>query len=294
MKSRRLWALVLATGILGGCGTLPHTEVVLPDDESMQELSLPDELKAPPLVESPPIEPVEPIEPVAPVQPAPTAEPPTVPAPSPLPTPGSTPAPVLPAPAPAAPAPQTAPAAATTAPPGKAAGPAPGPPLPPSSVAAPEVPTPPAEPTDDQIVGALVGDLARYAGLTPEDLRKELAAATQALGRQRTDANRVRLAMLYTLTRAPQDDQRALQLLENVARNSPGSPAVKHLAGVLQAQVVERMRAVREEQQKADVAIQKLEALRVLERNLLRDRIRSGGGGGAAGGSGSGGGAGGR
>ncbi|MEP7206329.1 MAG: hypothetical protein ABI920_05275 [Casimicrobiaceae bacterium] len=117
---------------------------------------------------------------------------------------------------------------------------------------------------------------------------------TQALGRQRNDANRVRLAMLYTLTRAPQDDQRALQLLENVAKSNPGSPPVKHLAGVLQAQVVERIRAVREEQQKADVAIQKLEALRVLERNLLRDRVRSGGGAGAGGGSGSGSGSGGR
>ncbi|MEO5702005.1 MAG: hypothetical protein ABIR61_16095 [Casimicrobiaceae bacterium] len=141
-------------------------------------------------------------------------------------------------------------------------------------------------------------DLARYAALAAEELRKELNAMSQGLARQRNDANRVRLAMLYTLTRAPQDDQRALQLLENVAKinpnPSPGSLAIKHLAGVLQAQVAERIRAVREEQQKADVAIQKLEALRVLERNLLRDRVRSGGGGGAGGGSGSGSGSGGR
>jgi hypothetical protein len=54
------------------------------------------------------------------------------------------------------------------------------------------------------------------------------------------------------------------------------------------------MRAVRDEQQKADVAIQKLEALRAMERSLLRDRVRSGGGaGGGSSGSGSGGGGGG-
>jgi uncharacterized membrane protein YgcG len=64
---------------------------------------------------------------------------------------------------------------------------------------------------------------------------------------------------------------------------------VKQVAAVLQAQISERLHAVRDEQQKADAAIQKLEALRAMERSLLRDRVRSGGGaGGAAGGSGSG------
>ena len=55
---------------------------------------------------------------------------------------------------------------------------------------------------------------------------------------------------------------------------------MKQLAVVLQAQIAERQRAVRDEQQKADAAIQKLEALRAMERSLLRDRIRGGGGGG--------------
>ena len=93
--------------------------------------------------------------------------------------------------------------------------------------------------------------------------------------------NRVRLAVLYTLVRAsPQDDQRALQLFENVAKSAPPTSPIRHLAAVLQAQVTERQRAVRDEQQKADAAIQKLEALRAMERSLLRDRVRSGGGGG--------------
>ena len=140
----------------------------------------------------------------------------------------------------------------------------------------------------------LLADLQRYGNLGPDDVRREIATTTALLGRQRTDANRVRLAVLYTLSRAtPQDDQRALQLLDNVSKGNPGSPAVKTLALVLQAQITSRQRAVRDEQQKADAALQKLEALRQMERSLLRERSRSGGGGGAAGGGGSSGGSGG-
>ena len=149
-------------------------------------------------------------------------------------------------------------------------------------------PPAPTEPTEDQQMLSLLADLQRYGTLQNDELKRELSAASQALGRQRTDVNRVRLAVLYTLLRAsPQDDQRAAQLFENVAKNaSPASP-VRQLAAVLQTQVTERQRAVRDEQQKADAAIQKLEALRSMERSLLRDRIRSGGGA-AAGTGGSG------
>ncbi len=135
---------------------------------------------------------------------------------------------------------------------------------------------------EQQLIG-LFADLQRYGSLPAEDARRELAAMTQALARQRTDSNRVRLAMLYTVDApGPQDDLRALQLLDNVAKSGPASPAVKQLAAVLQVQISERVRAVRDEQQKADAAIQKLEALRAMERSLLRDRIRGGGGGGVA------------
>jgi hypothetical protein len=162
-----------------------------------------------------------------------------------------------------------------------------------SSAAAPNAVangTPPAsEPTEDQQMIALLADLQRYGTLQNDELKRELAAATQTLARQRTDVNRVRLAVLYTLLRtSPQDDQRAVQLFENVAKNAPPSSAIRHLAAVLQSQVTERQRAVRDEQQKADAAIQKLEALRAMERSLLRDRVRSGGGGGSAGAGGSG------
>jgi len=162
--------------------------------------------------------------------------------------------------------------------------------------APPAVAAPPAAvreaPREDVELIVLLADLQRYGGLGPDDVRRELANMTVVLTRQRTDANRVRLAVLYTLVKAsPQDDQRALQLLDNVSKSNPGSPAVKQLAIVLQAQIVGRQRAVREEQLKADAALQKLEALRNMERSLLRERARSGGGGGS--GSGGGGGSGG-
>ena len=160
---------------------------------------------------------------------------------------------------------------------------------PPPVVVAPPTPAiaPPAEPTEDQQLLALLADLQRFGTLSGDELKRELASATQALSKQRTDFNRVRLAVLYTLLRTPPDDQRAVQLFENVAKGSSGSVAVRQLAAVLHSQVIERQRAVRDEQQKADSAIQKLEALREMERSLLRDRVRSGGGGGAgAGGSG--------
>ena len=160
--------------------------------------------------------------------------------------------------------------------------------------AAVPAPSAPAEPTDDQQLSGLLSDLQRYGGLPPEDLRREVGTVTQVLARQRTDYHRVRLAVLYTLARTtPQDDQRALQLLDIVVKSNPGTPALKQVAAVIQVQVTERVRAVRDEQQKADAAVKKLEALRLMERDLLRDRIRGGGGGASGGGSGGGGGGGG-
>lgn len=171
--------------------------------------------------------------------------------------------------------------------------PAPSPPqlVAPQPAAAPPVvvvapPASPELPSEDEQMLALLADLQRYGSLQGEELKRELASATQALSRQRNDVNRVRLAVLYTLLRSSQDDQRAVQLFENVARSAPPNSSIRHLAAVLQAQVTERQRAVHDEQQKADVAVQKLEALREMERSLLRDRVRSGGGGGGAGGSG--------
>jgi len=185
---------------------------------------------------------------------------------------------------PSLPAPATEPAPIATPPVQPASTP-----TPPPTVIVVAPPATPAPPTEDEQMIALLADLQRFGTMQGDELKRELGSALQAFSRQRTDINRVRLAVLYTLVRqSPQDDQRALQLFENVAKSAPAASPVRHLAAVLQAQVLERQRAVHDERQKADAAIQKLEALRAMERSLLRDRVRSGGGGGAAGAGGSG------
>lgn len=187
--------------------------------------------------------------------------------------------PIEPVTAPPAPEPATTPPVAS-------------PPAPVEPLTEPTSAGPSAEPTDEQQLAGALADLQRYGALNAEEVRREQNAVTQVLSRQRTDFNRIRLAVLYTLSKTPQDDQRAVQLLEAVVKGNPGSQAAKQLAAVVQVQVAERMRAVRDEQQKADAAVKKLEALRNMERDLLRDRIRSGGGGGGGGSSGGGGGGG--
>jgi len=191
--------------------------------------------------------------------------------------------PIEPVEPPLAPAEPVAAAPAAVPAPAEAAPVAAPPPSPPPVPEAPALELPP----ELVEVVSLLADLQRFSAMNGDDVKREITAANQALTRQRTDANRVRLAMLFTHSHTQQDDQRALQLLDNVAKSGPGSPAVKQLGAVLQAQVAERVRAVRDEQQKADAAVQKLEALRAMERSLLRDRVRSGGGG-AGGGGGSG------
>ena len=158
----------------------------------------------------------------------------------------------------------------------------------PGPVSEPAVTPAPTEPTEEQQLGSLLADLQRYGAMNADEIRREQNVITQLLARQHSDFDRIRLAVLHTLAKTAQDDQRAMQLLDSVVKNNSGSLAAKQLAAVVQVQVAERMRAVRDEQQKADAAIKKLEALRNMERDLLRDRIRSGGGagGGSSGGGG--------
>jgi hypothetical protein len=265
MTARRL-ALAIFAASLAACSSMPAPQETFYFDEQAMAA-----LPSAPMVEYPPIEPV------------------------------TMPPPVEPTPMPAADAPATTTAAAAQ--PATAAAPstavdtavpkaAPAPPaaqeriivatLPPPSPAGPVVP-----PEDVELI-AVMSDLNRYNALAADDLKRELATMTQTFNRERSDANRVRLAVMYTLTHSLQDDLRAQQLLDNVAKSGGPVTPMKHLAAVLQAQVTERTRAVRDEAARANEAQQKLEALRQMERSLLRDRVSSGGGG-AGGGAGGGG-----
>ena len=260
------WRLAILALLLAGCAETPVSSSI-EDETPIEPDFTPAPVEHPPLIESPPLEPVEP------PLPAPSAAPST---PAPQTIPQSPPSPPVAPPPTIAPPSVTPPAATPAAPPPAAPSPAP-----------PQV----VEPPEDAQMNALLGDLSRYATLSSDDIRREIANATQALNRQRTDANRVRLAVLYTLARGnAQDDQRALQLFDNVARSGGPPSSVKALAIVLQAQIAERQRAIREEQAKGEQAVRKLDQLLEMERTLLRDRVRSGGGGGGGGGGGSAGG----
>jgi len=142
---------------------------------------------------------------------------------------------------------------------------------------------------EDQQALALLADLQRYAAEPGDDLKRELTAANQAVNRTRSDANRIRLAMLLTLPAAgPPDDTRALALLDSVAGKGAGASPLKQIAVILSAQINERTRSVREEQRKTAAAQEKLDALRAVERSLLLERSRNAGGAGAGGGGGTG------
>ena len=158
------------------------------------------------------------------------------------------------------------------------------------AAAAQEPPAAPPINEDEQQTMALLVDLQRYAIAPADELRRELAAVNQGSNpRARSDANRIRLAVLLTIPNAgPPDDGRALALLESVAGKTGGASPLKQLALVLYAQIAERVRNVAEERKRSALAQEKLDQLRAVERTLLLERSRNAGGAGGGGGGGTG------
>lgn len=131
----------------------------------------------------------------------------------------------------------------------------------------------------DQALALLI-EMARHAQLTPEEQRKEFAAATSAFNRERSPINRLRLVWLSVLLGpAAGDDARLQGLIEPlVGRNGalPPSHPLRAVADLVQASLTERVRQVREETRKAEALQQKLDALKAIERQLLdRERRRN-------------------
>ena len=114
---------------------------------------------------------------------------------------------------------------------------------------------------------ALLVDLQKLVLASADEQKRELAAATQSLARQKSDVTRLRLGMLQSLPAAGGDDARALATLEPVFKQ--GSGPTRMVAAVLIVQLGERQRAVREEKKRAEDLQQKLDALKALERSLL-------------------------
>ncbi|MFO1362166.1 MAG: hypothetical protein U1F45_06765 [Burkholderiales bacterium] len=139
----------------------------------------------------------------------------------------------------------------------------PTPALPPPAPALAAVIVPSAEAEESRQAADCSQARQRVAQLGADDQRKELGTATQAFNRERTHFNRVRLGLLYALPGAAiQDDPRALSLLEPIA-GGPG--ALKGLAGLVYAQVAERVKL----QKRADQYREQLDQLRAVERSII-------------------------
>ena len=96
------------------------------------------------------------------------------------------------------------------------------------------------------------------------ELGREHDAARQALSRSRSDFNRVRFAMMLSLSSTSfNDEARALELLDPVSKNPGGQ--LGGLAYLLISQLQERRRL----DANAQGLQQKLDALRSLERSLI-------------------------
>ncbi|MEP6701761.1 MAG: hypothetical protein ABJB04_02145 [Betaproteobacteria bacterium] len=139
-------------------------------------------------------------------------------------------------------------------------------PEPPPPIVVP-VPEPPKVNEEAEEALAVLADLQKLALAGPDEQRRELAAATQALARQKSDAARLRVGMLQSLPAGGGDEARAMATLDPVLKQ--GNGPTRMVAAVLMAQISERQRAIREEKRRADDLQQKLDALKALERSLL-------------------------
>jgi len=159
-----------------------------------------------------------------------------------------------------------------------AAPPAVAPPSPP----APDKPVSVAPPVAPEVVRpseieTLVGDFARYRRAAPAELGREQEAARQAFNATRTDASRVRYAMVLAIPGTPgTDEARALELLDPLVK-TPGAslhPLAVLLGAYIQehrrlgAQVVGLQQNVQGLQHNVQGLQQKLDAITKLERSL--------------------------
>jgi hypothetical protein len=110
----------------------------------------------------------------------------------------------------------------------------------------------------------LLEDLARYWSLNAEEVQRAQTELNNKISTAQggENGNRVRLAYLLSLHPSGLGDQRALSMLDTVTKNEKASTSLRHLASVLRAQIQEKQRA-----------LQKLDALRDVDRLLLEERL---------------------
>lgn len=118
----------------------------------------------------------------------------------------------------------------------------------------------------------LIGYAQRVAALQADEQQRELNASTQIFSKDRGAYGRVRLALLLSLPgTAFNDDAKAIGLLEPVTSTGASSGPMQQFAGLLYAQIAERLR----EQRRATQLKEQLDALKDVERKIMeREQAR--------------------
>jgi hypothetical protein len=112
----------------------------------------------------------------------------------------------------------------------------------------------------------LIGYVQRVAALQAEEQQKELNASSQIFSKDRGAYGRVRLALLLSLPgTAFSDDSKAVGLLEPLALKETAATPMYQFAGLLHAQIAERLR----EQRRATQLKEQLDALKDVERKIM-------------------------
>jgi hypothetical protein len=118
----------------------------------------------------------------------------------------------------------------------------------------------------------LIGYVQRVAALQADEQQRELNASSQIFSKDRGAYGRVRLALLLSLPgTAFSDDTKAVGLLEPLALKETVATPMYQFAGLLHAQIAERLR----EQRRATQLKEQLDALKDVERKIMeREQAR--------------------
>jgi len=129
-------------------------------------------------------------------------------------------------------------------------------------------------------VALVLSFFQRIRGMSPDGLSAEYALVTQALAKHRSDSNRLKLALLFSLPYAAfRDDGRAAALAEETLANKSMEPELRPLALYIAVVATEQKRQeeryqiisqkLREEERRAETRQQKLNALKTIEKDLI-------------------------
>jgi hypothetical protein len=118
----------------------------------------------------------------------------------------------------------------------------------------------------------LIAYVQRVAALQADEQQRELNASSQIFSKDRGAYSRVRLALMLSLPgTAFGDDPKAAGLLEPVMSKEAGAGPMQQFAGLLYAQINERLR----EQRRATQFKEQLDALKDVERKIIeREQVR--------------------